>query len=145
MTVGQRNSDPYLGYRFQVEIGNLITAGFSEVSGFSVETETQEYREGGLNEYVHLFPKGTKYQHLVLKRGITDSRVLWDWHRDVVNGKIRRKSGRIILYDLEGNEKWHWIFEGAYPVKWTGPELKADSGTVAVETLELAHNGIWLG
>jgi phage tail-like protein len=145
MTPGQRNNDPYLGYRFQVEIGNLITAGFSDASGVSVETETEEYREGGVNEYVHLFPKGTKYQNIVLKRGITDSHALWAWHRDVVNGKIQRKSGRIILYDQEGNEKWHWVFEGAYPVKWTGPEFKADSGAVAVETLELVHKGIWLG
>jgi len=59
-----------------------------------------------------------------------------------VNGKFERKSGFIILMDSEGNEKWRWSFERAYPVKWTGPDLKADSSAVAVETLELAHNGI---
>lgn len=141
---GDRN-DPYLGFQFQVEIDGLITAGFSEVSGLAVETETEEYKEGGFNDYVHILPKGSKYRNLVLKRGITDSDVLWNWHQDVVNGKIERKSGRIILYDNKGNEKWYWTFEDAFPVKWTGPDFKADSGAAAVEALELAHHGIKKG
>nr|QNO51306.1 hypothetical protein HDBBLJII_00003 [Methanosarcinales archaeon ANME-1 ERB6] len=60
----------------------------------------------------------------------------------MVNGIIIRKNGFIILLDSEGNEKWRWFFERAYPVKWTGPELRADSNTVAVESIELAHNGL---
>jgi phage tail-like protein len=59
-----------------------------------------------------------------------------------VNGNFERKSVFIILRDSEGNEKWRWSFERAYPVKWTGPELRADTNTVAVESIELAHNGI---
>lgn len=144
MAVGKRN-DPYLSFRFQVEIEGLIAGGFSEVSGLQVETETEDHREGGVNDYVHKIIKGTKQQNLTLKRGITDSDTLWKWHQDVVNGKIKRKSGRIILLDLEGNEKWHWTFQDAYPVKWTGPDLKADGNNIAIETLELAHNGIKKG
>ena len=88
MTTGER-IDPYLSYRFLVEIKELIVAGFSEVSGLQVETETEEYREGGVNDYVHRLPKITKYQNLTLKRGITDSDSLWKWHQDVVSFKIR--------------------------------------------------------
>jgi phage tail-like protein len=144
MTVGQRK-DPYLSYRYVVEIDNLIVGGFSEVSGLQTETETEEYREGGVNEYVHKLPKVTKHPNITLKRGITDSDALWSWHQDVINGKIERKKGRIVLLDSEGNEKWHWTFEKAYPVKWTGPDFKADSNAVAFETLELVHTGIKKG
>jgi phage tail-like protein len=135
-------TDPYMNFRFVIEIGNLIIAGFSELSGLQAETEVEEIREGGVNDHVHKLPKITKYPNLTLKRGITDSDVLWKWHRDVVNGKIERKCGFIILMDMEGNEKLRWQFIDAYPVKWIGPDLKADSSAVAVETLELAHSGI---
>jgi phage tail-like protein len=133
---------PYLNFRFLVEIQGLIVGGFSEVSGLQAETEVEIIEEGGVNDYVHKLPKKTKYSNIVLKKGITESDVLWKWYQDVVNGKISRKSGYIILLDSEGNEKWRWNFIEAYPVKWVGPELKADSSTVAVESLEIAHNGI---
>jgi phage tail-like protein len=144
MPVAERN-DPYLSFRFLVEIQGLIVGGFSEVAGLQAETETEEIQEGGVNDYVHKLPKITKYPNITLKRGITDSDVLWNWHQEVVNGIISRKSGFIILTDSEGNEKWRWLFTDAYPVKWTGPDLKADSSAIAVETLELAHNGIKKG
>jgi phage tail-like protein len=144
MPIAERK-DPYLSFRFLVEIQGLIVGGFSEVSGLQAETETEEIREGGVNDYVHKLPKITKYPNITLKRGITDSDALWNWHQDVVNGIIKRKSGFIILLDCEGNEKWRWSFERAYPVQWRGPELRADSNTVAVESIELAHNGIKKG
>lgn len=137
-----RINDPYGNFRFKVEIDCVIKAGFSEVSGLQAETETEEVREGGVNNYVHKLPKITKYPNIVLKRGMTDSNFLWNWHQNVIAGKIERKNGAIIVLDSEKNEKLRWNFSGAYPVKWSGPDLKADSNTVAVETLELAHNGI---
>ena len=141
MPVAERE-DPYLSFRFLVEIQGLIVAGFSEISGLQAETETEEVREGGVNDHVHKLPKITKYPNLTLKRGITDSDALWKWHQDVVNGKVKTRTVRVIVMDSEGNEKWHWYFYEAYPVKWVGPDLKADSSTVAIETLELVHNGI---
>ena len=144
MPVAERN-DPYLSFRFLVEIQGLIVGGFSEVSGLQAETEIEPITEGGVNDYVHKLPKITKYPNITLKRGITDSDALWNWHQDVVKGIIKRKSGFIILLDCEGNEKWRWSFERAYPVQWTGPELSADGNTVAVESIELAHNGIKKG
>jgi phage tail-like protein len=141
MTTGARE-DPYLSLRFQVEVDSLIVGGFSEATGLQVEVETEDYREGGVNDYVHKLPKGARYPNLILKRGVTDSDVLWKWHQDVVDGKIEKKSGRIMLLDQEGNVKWRWAFEDAYPIKWTGPDFKADTGAVAVEAVELVHRGI---
>lgn len=135
-------TDPLIAFRFKVEIDNLIQAGFSECSGLQIETEVEEIREGGLNEFVHRLPKGSKHVNLTLKHGITDSDVLWNWYKDVVTGKeVKRKLVNVLLLDSEGNERWRWSFQGAYPVKWTGPELKADANAIAIETLEIAHNG----
>jgi len=138
----KREEYPYLSFRFLVEIQGLVVGGFSEVSGLQAETEVETVEEGGVNDYVHKLPKKTKYPNLVLRKGITDSDALWKWHQDVVNGKINRKWGFIILLDSEGNEKSRWQFVEAYPVKWSGPDLKADSNAVAIESLELVHNGI---
>jgi phage tail-like protein len=134
-----------MSFRFLVEIDGIATAHASEVTGLQIETETEPYEEGGVNDFVHQLPKRTKYQHIALKRGITDRDELWAWYQEVISGKFRRKSGAIILMDVTGKEKWRWNFHGAYPVKWTGPDFKADSNTVAFETVELAHNGIKKG
>lgn len=141
MAVGERN-DPYQSFQFLVEIDGLVVAGFSEASGLQAETQIETYREGGVNDYVHRLPKETTYPNIILKRGITDSDVLWKWHQDVVSGKIERRSGYIVLLDSEGNETWRWNFVDAYPAKWTGPDLRAESSTVAFESIELVHNGI---
>jgi phage tail-like protein len=141
MPVGERN-DPYASFRFLVEIDGLVVAGFSEVSGLQAETQIEDYREGGVNDYVHKLPKETTYQNIILKRGITDSDVLWKWHQDVVSGKIERRSGYIVLLDSEGSETWRWNFIDAYPAKWNGPDLRAESDGVALESIELVHNGI---
>ncbi|KST62201.1 phage tail protein [Mastigocoleus testarum] len=134
---------PYKAFNFLIEIRSLVVASFSEVSGLQAETETEEYHEGGRNSFVHKLPKVTKYPNLVLSRGITNSTELWQWHQNVIIGQIQRQNGSVILLDDTCNEKWRWNFTGAYPVKWVGPDLKGDSNAVAVETLELAHNGLY--
>lgn len=144
MVVGIRR-DPYAAFNFLIEIRGLVVGGFSNVSGLQAETEVEEYREGGLNDYVHKLPKVTKYSNLTLKRGFTDSRELWDWYQTVINGQFQRRNGSIILLDQAGNEKWRWNFSQAYPVKWIGPEFSANSNAVAIETLEIAHNGLSKG
>jgi phage tail-like protein len=136
---------PYASFRFRVEIEGIIVAQVSEVTGLQSETETEPYEEGGVNDFVHQLPGRTKYQRITLKRGITDMEDLWRWRRDVVNGMIRRKNGSVILLDSTGEEKWRWNFTGAFPVKWSGPDLRADSATVAFESIELAHHGIKKG
>ena len=142
MATGQRK-DPLLSYNFAVEISGLIVGGFSEVSGLQAEIEVQEYREGGVNEYVHKRAGPTKYSsNLVLRRGIADATELWSWYWDVMQGTIKRKAVDVVLMDGAGGEKRRWKFQNAYPVKWTGPDLKAAASEVAVEAVELAHEGL---
>jgi len=141
MPTGERKKDPLLSFRFLVEIQGMVVAGFSEASGLTAETEVDEQPEGGVNEFLHKFPKRTKYPNLTLKHGLTDSETLWKWHRKVILGKVERTTIHLVLLDGEGNEKWRWSFQEAYPVKWTGPDFKADGSAVALETLEIAHHG----
>lgn len=132
--------DPYRGFRFRVEITKITVAHVTEVTGLQFETETESYEEGGVNDFVHILPKRSKLQNITLKRGITDLDDLWKWRQDVIQGTFERKDVTVILKDSAGNDtKWKWEFYKAYPVKWTGPELKGDSNTVAFETIELAH------
>lgn len=140
--LGVRN-DPYVAFNYLVEIEGLIVGGFSEVSGLSVETEVFEYREGGVNEYLHKLPGPTRYPgNLVLKHGLTAIGSLWDWHQDVTQGIISRKNGSIYLLDTQRLPSIWWNFAQAYPVRWQGPELRAGTNAVAVETVELVHKGI---
>lgn len=140
--------DPYVAYRFLVEIGSDIVAGFSECSGLQLETEFEEVQEGGENQVRYKLPKASKWGNLTLKRGLTDSSALWDWYRARMQGDFtsdagRRRSIAVILWDESTDDQvWRWDFTDAYPVKWTGPELKADANAITVETLEFAHHGL---
>ena len=135
-------ADPYQVFNFLVEIEGILAGGFSECTGLQVETEFREYREGGQNEYVHHFAGPTRYPALVLKHGLTQIDGLWNWHQDVVRGKIERKNGTIYLLDKQGIQVMWWDFKEAFPYKWTGPELRADSNNVAIESVELTHHGL---
>jgi phage tail-like protein len=141
MATGTR-VDPYRNFSFLVEIDGITQAGFSDCSGFGASTDPMEYREGGETKTVRKLPGLTKYTNITLKWGLTDSKELYNWYRDVVNGKIERKSGSIILLDLEGNEKVRWNFFEAWPTKWDGPDFTAKGNDVAIETLELAHERV---
>lgn len=134
--------DPATVFRFQVEIDGLLVAGFSEISGLEVETEVEVYREGGVNEYEHHLVKIRKYPSLVLKHGFTHSDELWNWFEGVTEGRIERKNGSVIMLDSSGNESYRWNFFSSYPIKWIGPELKANHSEVAIESLEIVHTGL---
>ncbi len=140
MATGERK-DPYLGYRF--EIDGLDVGGFSEVTGLAAELEVREYREGGLNEYLHRLPGPARYPaNLVLKHGLADVDSLERWFREAARGTIERKNLSIVLLGSSGEEVRRWSFREAYPVRWSGPELRAGTAEVAIESLELAHRGL---
>ena len=140
---GQR-VDPYGNYNFLVEIDNITRAAFQEASGFDSSIDVVEHREGGENTTLRKLPAMTKYSNITLKWGTTDDRELYDWHRQWVTGDpaAKRKNGSIVLLDRQGQEKLRWNFVNAWPAKWTGPSFNAEGNDVAIETLELAHEGL---
>jgi phage tail-like protein len=141
MATGKRK-DPFLNFNFLVEIDGITQAGFSDCSGFGATTEPTEVNEGGLNGFSHRLAGRTKQSNITLKWGLTDSHDLYDWYRAVVNGRIQRRNGSIVVIDLEGQEKARWNFFNAWPSKWDGPDFSAKGNEVAIETLEIVHDGI---
>jgi len=134
--------DPYGAYNFLVEIDGITRAAFHECSGFDSTVDVIEHREGGENTTLRKLPGMTKYSNIVLKWGITDDRDLYDWHRQVVRGDIQRRNGSVVLLNRRGEETARWNFVRAWPSKWDGPDLNAEGTDVAIETLELAHEGV---
>jgi phage tail-like protein len=114
---------------------------FSECSGLSVEREVETYQEGGLNSFAHKLPGRLTYPNLVLKKGITRETALMDWFYASQN-PAERKEVSVTLKGPAGQTVRSWSFDGAFPVKWTGPTLNAGSSSVASETLEIAHQGL---
>jgi len=135
-------SDPYSNFNFLVELDGITRAAFHECSGFDSTIDIIEHREGGENTTLRKLPGITKYSNIVLKRGLTDDRQLYDWHRKAVKGQLERKNGSIVLLDRAGQETARWNFIRAWPSKWDGPDLTAEGNDVAIETLELAHEGV---
>lgn len=138
-----QRTDPYHGYNFLVEIDGITRAGFREASGLDSSTDPVEYREGNERALTARKLGGlNKYANLSLKWGMCDDKDLWDWREKAVAGKIERKNLSIVLLDERGEEKARWNFREAWPTKWTGPSFNATSNDVAVDTLELVHEGI---
>ena len=138
---GQR-VDPYGNFNFLVEIDGITRAAFHEVSGFDSTIDVSEHREGGENTTVRKLPGMTKHSNIVLKWGLADDADLYNWHRDAVNGKVQRRNGSIVLLDRQGQERMRWNFVNAWPAKWDGPDFNAEGTDIAIETLELAHEGV---
>jgi phage tail-like protein len=128
--------------RFYLRVGNETQAVFTEVSGLQVETTVQDYEEGGLNSFVHRLPGRAKVGNLTLKRGITKGNEFYKWYANVASGKIERKNVSLVIFSPTGEVIAQWDFEGAFPVKWVGPQLVADGTALAVETIEMAHAGL---
>ena len=134
--------DPYVNFNFLVEIDGITRAAFHQVSGFDSTIDVIEHREGGDNTTPRKLPGMTKHSNIVLKWGMTDDAQLYDWHREAVRGNVQRKNGSIVLLDRRGQEVARWNFVSAWPAKWDGPDFNAEGNDVAIETLELAHEGI---
>jgi phage tail-like protein len=140
---GDRN-DPYSAFNFLVEIDGVTVAGFAEVGGLTTETDIVEYRNGDEDITVRKLPGKAKYTQISCKRGYTKSRELWEWRRLAITGRTERKSGTIQLLDEARQPALKWNFREAWPSKWEGPALNAKNNEVAIETLEIAHEGLEL-
>lgn len=139
---GSRN-DPFVAFRFEVRFDKGdIAGGFSECSGLNLETQVQEYLEGGLNSAARKFPTRTTQANVTLKRGVVDRKV-WDWYYGLTLGNVETRNVTVFVYDPSGGDvTMEYRLRDAFPVKWTGPDLNATQSAVALETLELCHQGL---
>jgi phage tail-like protein len=137
MATAQRK-DPFRGFNFRVEIDSTAVAGFRECSGLSATTDPVDYREGtDIPLNVRKLPGLRKFSNITLKRGFTDNQELWNWYKNVLNGRDDRRDGSIILQDEQHHDVLRWNFEHGFISKYEGPSLNATNNEVAVETIEI--------
>jgi phage tail-like protein len=125
-------------------IFDVAVGGFSECSGLEMQMTPDEFKEGGNNGFVHKFPTRVTWSNIVLKKGIGASAALWDWHYGFAVGRGRRRDGVIMLLtDFEQTPNNIWQFRRGLPVKYTGPAMNAAQSAVAIESIEIAHEGLY--
>jgi len=131
-----------LTFRFQVTIDHKVELGnWTKCEGLTVEWEVQEYREGGLNDYVHRLPGRRKYQNIKLTRPLDrSSKDVASWISKV-EGPSAGHTAQICILDGEGKQVAAWNIVDIWPTRWTGPNMDVNGKDTAFETLELAHNG----
>jgi phage tail-like protein len=136
-------SDAYLPFA-QSALITLIAAGqFSEVTGLGADLEVLAHPEGGRNDYVHQLPVRHTYPKIVLSRGMVRDPGLFFWYQAGLTQSIgARRDGAIILLTASGMPALGWIFRGGLAAGWKGPQLKGGENAVAVESIEIAHEGL---
>ena len=140
--------DPYPGYNFEVLVtgvsddGGAVRGSFSEISGLELEMTPIEYRNGSEAPTPRKVVGIQKYTNITLKRGVTGHIDFWNWIVEAINGKVRRTEGSILLLDENRQEVMRWNFVRGWPCKYTGPGFNAANNEIAIETLELAHEGL---
>ena len=136
---------PLPKFYFKVTLGSQDnTVSFQEVSGLETETQPIEYRHGDSKQFSTIkMPGIAKTGNVTLKKGIfVKDNNFWKWYDAIKMNVIKRETVTIQLLDEKGGVTMSWTLTNAWPTKITGTDLKSDANEVAVETLELAHEGL---
>jgi phage tail-like protein len=141
--------DPLPVFCFKVELnlggGGPAAAFFKSVSGLRFETEVVPVREGGVNDTTWQLVGATKWSNLVLKQGFTAASELIKWRQQWLQGTMHRVEGTITQLDTAMKNAASWKFSRGWPCKWDIGEFDASKSELAIETLEIAHEGITFG
>jgi phage tail-like protein len=124
-------------------ITDAAVGGFTECSGIEMTLDIEDYSEGGRNGNTLKFPTRTKWTNLSLKKGVSPTLDLWSWHYDFIEGRGKRRDGVISLLNELHVPSHIWYFRRGLPLKYTGPTLQAERSAVAIESIEIAHEGIY--
>ena len=141
----QDNNWPLPKFYFSVDITDVgENMGFQEVSGLEINTEVIEYRAGNSQGYSTIkMPGMYNSGNVTLKKGVfAKDNAFWKWFNQVTASTIARQTVTIRLLDEGGQATMVWTLANAFPIKITSTDLKSDGNEVAVETIEIAHEGI---
>ncbi|MDR2356313.1 MAG: phage tail protein [Clostridiales Family XIII bacterium] len=134
---------PFNKFRYKVDIPDLGVAGFSEVTGFDASIDVIEYRNGDEKPPTPAkLPGLRKYSNVTFKWGVTESKAVYEWFAEWMDKSSERKDVTVTLLDDEDAEQAAWTITAAWPVKYTAPEFNATSSEVAIEQVEVAHEGL---
>jgi phage tail-like protein len=135
--------DPYRTFNFQLEIDGVPLGAFSEASGLTAEGDAVDYREGtDVQQNVRKLVGLRKYSNITLKRGYTQDKSLWRWYGNIVNGQPDRRNVTIVLMNEARQPTLRWHAENAWVNKIEGPSFKAAGNEIAMESVELVHEGL---
>ncbi|MBP2330403.1 phage tail-like protein [Kibdelosporangium banguiense] len=135
--------DAYLPAAQAILLPLVASAGFQEVTGLGAQLEVTSYAEGGRNDTTRQLPLRHKWNPITLKRGVVRDPGLWSWYQAGLADSLgARRDGAVILLSPDGVPAAAWAFHGGLASKWTGPDLHAEQNAVAVESLEIAHEGL---
>ena len=145
--MARRPEDPLGGFNFLLESGGLLRAGFSEITGLNSETDVIDYRNGDDDITNRKLAGLKKFGMVTLKSGVAAApdQDFLTWRQSVENADIQRQDISIVLLDEQRQEQVRYNLRNAWPSKWVGPDLKAGANEVAIEQLELCHEGVSLG
>lgn len=139
-----KRNDPLSQFNFILQIDGIQSAGFTEVSGLSTESDIIEYREGHDQPYMRKLPGLIKFGDITLKRGYTLNRELWTWRKSTLDGLTERKNCSVTLLDEARQPAVRWNIYDAFVKKLEFPSLNASTNEAAVETVELVCERIEL-
>lgn len=133
---------PLPKFHFSVKWDDTELA-FQEVSGLDIETQPLEYRAGNSKVFSTIkMPGMLKTGNITMKKGVfVKDNAIWDWFTEIKMNVIKRKALTISLLDESGGTTMVWKVQNAFPVKVTSTDLKAEGNEVAVESIEIAHEG----
>ena len=132
-----------VGSALMSAVNDVLLGGFSECSGLEMSMKVEEYNEGGNNGAVLKFTGRVSFGNLTLKKGQGSSSALWDWHYSFVVGRGKRRDGLIVLLNELHVPNNIWYFRRGLPLKYTGPAMNATQNSVAIESIEISHEGLW--
>jgi phage tail-like protein len=142
MATGDRK-DPFRSFNFRLQIDGIDRGGFSECSGLTAESDSVDYREGSdRNPSVRKLTGLIKFTNVVLKRGYTTDGSLWAWYKNIHDGLDDRRNVTIVLMNEEHKDVLSWHLDNAWLKKIEGPSFKASGNEVAIESIELIHEGL---
>ncbi|MEZ6134623.1 MAG: phage tail protein [Pirellulaceae bacterium] len=138
-------ADAYLPPQQSRLLPHVAAGAFQEARGLGSDLEVTAYPEGGINDFMHQLPVRHSWTNISLKRGFVRDPILWQWYEVGLRQSLgARRDGSIIMLDQRGRQVMAWEFRGGLAAKWTGPEFNAMESGVAIESLEIAHQGLTL-
>ena len=128
-------------HNFKLSVPGLAIGTFKVCHGLTMEFEVFEWAEGGNNEFIHHLPGRMRYPYLQLSAGMTDDKAMQEWFWKT-REQAELKEITVELTTQDGTTARSWSFTDAFPVRWTGPGIVADSHAMAMESLDVAHSGL---
>ena len=133
--------DPYRAFNFTLLIEGVESGHFVECSGLGAEVDVIAYREGGANQQIRHMPGQVRFQPLELRYGLSQSRELWDWFGQTLNGETEKRNISVVMFQNDGRtEAFRWNLYSAWISGWKAAQLDASADEVAIDSMTIVYD-----